>query len=317
MGNAGRHIVLRDSTLREGLDVPHVRFSTEQRLLIAQQLAAAGVPEIEVVAPGKVEQDLPFARALKEVQSAASSTGLLYAGHPELDRQIRETAACLDHVDLLMPVSPRRKPHDPAVKITVLRDALALAGESMSDIGVGFPNAMQSDRDFLLDIAAAAIEQGAGRVTVYDTSGQADPFSVSALVTHLGQHLDVPLFFHGHNDLGMATANSMAAVLAGATGIDATVNGLGDRAGNCSLEQLALLLELREFNTGIALELLKPLSRTVAGESGVPVSPLAPVVGDYIFDHQSPAHLEVPDLFEAYDPALVGAERKLIKTGRS
>jgi len=317
MDNTGRHIVLRDSTLREGLDVPHVTFSMEQRLLVARQLDAAGISEIEIVAPGKVESDLSFARTLKDIQLDARSTGLLYASHPDLGNQIKATTAFLDWIDLLMPVSLRRKPHDPGIKITVLGEALKLASETTQDFGAGFPNATQSDPDFLLDIAARAVEQGAGRVTVYDTNGHADPFTVFDLVAHLSQHLDVPLFFHGHNDLGMATANSMAAVSAGAAGIDATVNGLGDRAGNCSLEQMALLLELKEFNTGIALELLKPLSQTVAKESGVGLSPLAPVVGDYIFSHQSPAHLEVPDLFEAYDPAMVGSQRKLIKVDQT
>jgi len=313
MGNTGRHIVLRDSTLREGLDVPHVTFSAAQRLQVARQLDAAGVSEIEIVAPGKVESDLSFARTLKEIQLGVRSTGLLYASHPDLGRQIKAAAACLDWIDLLMPVSPRRKPHEPDLKITALCEALLLASETTQNFGAGFPNATQSDPEFLLDIAARAVEQGAGRVTVYDTNGQADPFAVFDLITHLSRHLDVPLFFHGHNDLGMATANSMAAVSAGAAGIDATVNGLGDRAGNCSLEQIALLLELKEFITGIELDLLKPLSETVAKESGISLSPLAPVVGDYIFSHQSPAHLEVPELFEAYDPAMVGSQRKLIE----
>jgi homocitrate synthase NifV len=123
--------------------------------------------------------------------------------------------------------------------------------------------------------------------------------------------VDVPLFFHAHNDLGLATANSLAAVQAGADGLDATVNGLGDRAGNASLEQVAMVLYLKGFSTGISLRELKPLCEAVAEESGIPIPALAPVLGSYTATHKSPGHLQAPELFEAFDPSLVGLERKI------
>jgi homocitrate synthase NifV len=132
-------------------------------------------------------------------------------------------------------------------------------------------------------------------------------------VKRLKEKLDIPLFFHGHNDLGLATANSLAAVFAGADGLDVTMNGLGDRAGNASLEQVVLNLHLKGFETGIILKDLKLLSESVEEASGIPVSKLAPVVGKHIFVHKSPGHLESPDLFEAFDPQLVGSKRELNK----
>jgi homocitrate synthase NifV len=164
---------------------------------------------------------------------------------------------------------------------------------------------------FLLEISHRAVKGGARRLTIYDTNGSADPFSVHALIARLQSEFEVAIFFHGHNDLGLATANALAAVRAGADGLDVTVNGLGDRAGNAPLEQVALALQLGGFRTGVALRNLKTLSETVAKESGVQLSKLAPVVGEFVALHKSPSHLMDPDLFEAFDPKLVGIERKL------
>ncbi|MBW2533226.1 MAG: homocitrate synthase, partial [Deltaproteobacteria bacterium] len=165
-------------------------------------------------------------------------------------------------------------------------------------------------------LCESAAAHGATRLTIYDTNGGADPFAVTELIGALRRAVPVSLelFFHAHDDLGLATANTLAAVLAGADGLDATVNGLGDRAGNCALEQIALLLHLKGFQTGIALAALRELCGAVAAESGVAVAPLAPVVGACCFAHKSPAHLdEGATLFEAYDPALLGIARTMIQ----
>jgi len=307
-----RSVAIRDSTLREGLDVPGVSYSLAQRHTLAMRLAAAGVPELEIVAPGKVEADLAFARELKEQAFNAKTTGLIYAMSPALETEIAGASGCLDWVDLLVSVSLLRKPYDPAEKWDRLGAALDMALSRMPGVGVGFPNATQGDPAFLLEMAARAVSHGAGRITLYDTNGSADPFTVRERIQALKAEVAVPVYFHGHNDLAMATANSLSAVMAGADGIDATVNGLGDRAGNCPLEPLAVALALRGIVTGIRLELLTGLSHAVAEASGIPLSRLAPVVGEFVFSHKSAGHLEVPELFEAFDPALVGAERKII-----
>ena len=170
---------------------------------------------------------------------------------------------------------------------------------------------MQTDLQFLLEISQCAASEGAKRLTIYDTNGSANPFSVHTVVERLRSEVEVPIFFHGHNDLGLATANALAAVRAGADGLDVTVNGLGDRAGNASLEQVALALHLGEYTTGVKLGSLKKMSEIIEQESGVPVSKLAPVVGEFILQHKSPSHLKDPDLFEAFDPQILAMERKL------
>src|SRR4030042_2878247 len=304
--NSSKKIIIKDSTLREGLDVPDVNLTIEQKLKIVRLLDQAKVSEIEVVAPGKVFEDLKFVKRLKEENLSIRTSGLIYVDNPQSRLEIEEASRYLNRFDLLMPVSPKRKPYDKSVKIRHLIEALAFSLHHLSEVGVGFPHSTQIEIDFLLEISRESVGSGARRVTIYDTNGISDPFEIYGLVKRLKKDLDIPLFFHGHNDLGLATANSLAAVYAGVDGLDVTINGLGDRAGNASLEQVASNLHLKGFDTGIPLQNLRPLSKMVEEESGLRVSKLAPVVGDYIFIHKSPGHLECPELFEAFDPQLIG-----------
>lgn len=314
---SGRTVVLKDSTLREGLDTPGVAFTEREKLRIADALVAAGVTEAEVVAPSRVREDLSFVRTLRRRGIPLRASGLIYANGPQCAQELDDCGVSrLDRVDLLMPLSEHREPRDPRQKVERLLAALAHRASQCLEVGVGFPHAMQADADFLVDIASRAVAAGAKRVTVYDTNGGADPAAVQTLLGRLSQGLGISVFFHAHNDLGLATANSWTAVLAGAAGLDVTVNGLGDRAGNASLEQVATLLHVRGFVTGVRLPELPKVSRLVARLSGVAVPALAPVVGAYVFAHKSPSHLKVPTEFEAFDPGLIGARRRLERAPR-
>jgi homocitrate synthase NifV len=304
-------IQLRDATLREGLDTPGVRFSPEDGVRIARALAQAGVPEAEVVAPARVLEELPFAHRLREERAGIRTSGLIYAAGRRCREEIEAARASLDRFDLLMPLSAQREPRDRTAKQGVLFDALRFAKSIGAEVGAGFPHSTQVEADFLCEIAGDAARQGAARITIYDTNGSGDPFAVYALIERLFKEVAAPLFFHGHNDLGMATANSLAAVLAGAAGLDVTVNGLGDRAGNASLEQVVMALRRRDRDCGVDLSALGGLSRMVEELSRVPVSKLAPVVGEFVFTHKSPGHLGALAEFEAFDPAAVGQRRTI------
>jgi homocitrate synthase NifV len=306
-----RSIVLRDSTLREGLDVPGVSFTPEGRLAIAQALAHAGVPEAEVVAPSRAEEDLEHARALRSAGVPIRLSGLVYANGPSWRRELDSAREALDRVDLLMPLSEQREPHARREKAARLEAALNACRSFPLELGAGLPHATQTDRDFVIELAGRAAEAGARRITLYDTNGGADPFAVRELVGRVASEVAVPVFFHAHDDLGLATANAWAAVLGGAAGLDVTVNGLGDRAGNASLEQVVVLLRLKGFEAGVDPARLKGLSSLVEKLSGIPVSSLAPVVGRHAFDHESPAHHDAPWEFEAFDPEWIGSERRL------
>ena len=313
--NTPRRIVLKDATLREGLDTPHVFFSPAQKWKIARELEDAGISEAEVVAPSRVLSDLEDARMLKEKGLTIRFSGLIYANTGDCGQEIEAACRVLDRFDLLMPVSPERAPFEAKEKLRLLRQAVSQASACQADFGVGFPHCFHAEPGVVMELAADAVRGGAQRITLYDTNGSRDPFEVHNFVTRIKSAVRVPIFFHGHNDLGMATANSLAAVQAGADGLDVTVNGLGDRAGNAPLEQVVAALYLKGYLTGVRLEEVKGLCAKVAAESGVDIPKLTPVVGEYVCWHCSPSHLRNPSLFEAFDPKLFCAKRQMSESG--
>jgi isopropylmalate/homocitrate/citramalate synthase len=304
-------IILRDVTLREGRDVPGVGFTVAARRAIVEALARAGVPEAEVVAPYRVAEDIAAARELGPPESSIRISGLVYANRPGWRSEVESACEVLDRVDLVMPLSPHREPREGHAKADRLVKALLACRELPLEVGAGFPHATQVDPDSVVELSRRAEEAGARRITLYDTNGGSEPFGVRQLTGRIVAEVSVPVFFHAHNDLGLATANAWAAASAGAAGLDVTVNGLGDRAGNASLEQAVVLLHSRNMSTGVDPSALEELSRVVAAMSGVPVSPLAPIVGRHVFDHVSPAHAETPTEFEPFDPAMIGATRRV------
>jgi isopropylmalate/homocitrate/citramalate synthase len=304
-------IYLKDSTLRSGLDVPGVSFSIGQKLEVIDQLERAGVPEAEIVAPSRVVEDLGFAKRVKARGLKLRTSGLIFASSPDVVAEMESAATLLDRFDLLMPLSEKRRPVGGGRKVSTLLDALDQARSMSENIGVGFPHATQASPLFLLETAQLATRAGARRVTIYDTNGSAEPFALRTMLEQLINEIRVPVYFHSQNDLGLALANSWAAVLAGVAGLCVSSTGLGYRAGNACLEQVAVLLEKSGFRTGINLEELKALAQVVARSSGVPVSKLAPVVGELAFHHTVPSHREHPDQFEAYPPDMIGVSRRL------
>lgn len=305
-------IYLRDSTLRCGLDVPGVAFSVGQKLEILDRLDRLGVPEAEVVAPSRVVEDLGFVKRVKGRELRLRTTGLIYASSPDVETEMKASAELLDRFDLLMPLSEKRRPIGGGRKVSTLLEALDRGRDLIDDIGVGFPHATQASPLFLLEISQMAIKAGARRITIYDTNGASEPFSLRFMLEQLLSEIRVSVLFHSQNDLGLALANSWAAVQAGVSGLGVTSNGLGYRAGGASLEQVAVLLQKHGIDTGVELTDLEDLARTVARSSGVPLSKLAPIVGDWVFHHTVPAHREHPDQFEAFPPSLVGGSRRLI-----
>lgn len=308
-----RQVILKDSTLREGLDVPGVALGADQKRALLGLLAAAGIAEAEVVAPGRFARDLQDLRHIVARGLPLRTSGLVYGYGPEWREQIESAKGLLDRVDILIPLAEQRPPAGREAKVTQLQQVLSAALETFGDIGAGLPHATQAESDLVLAMCREASRAGAKRITLYDTNGSADPWTVTALVEAVRKETAATICFHAHNDLGLATANGLAAVLAGADALDVTVNGLGDRAGNASLEQVALALHLRGIASGLRLDRLRGLAQAVATMTGIPVPPLAPVVGDFVFRHKSPGHLKTPELFEPFAPELVGAQRELCR----
>jgi len=304
-------VTLKDSTMREGLDVPGVALDVGQKMLLLRRLAEVGVSEVEIVAPGYFDRDISTLKEMGAFDLSIKLSGLIYGNRPVWREQIKMAKGVLDRFDILMPLSNLRPPADRVEKSSQMKEVLKYALDNGAEAGVGFPHATQVEHGFLLEICQQAVETGAKRITLYDTNGSSDPWSVEELIRPIRALAEIQICFHAHNDLGMATANSLAAVLAGADCLDVTVNGLGDRAGNASLEQVAVALYLKGVSHDVRLDLLRELSRVVEEMTHVPVSKLAPIVGDFAFCQKSPSHLESPALFEAFEPALVGTIRSV------
>src|SRR5713101_4573824 len=194
MADLSNKITIRDSTLREGLDTPQVSFSSAQKLRIGDLLGAAHVPEVEIVAPSRVLKDLEFARSLRDEIPRLITSGLIYSYSPRAREEIKEASKSLHRFDILMPVSARRKPFDKSTKVALLLEALDFSLSLQVEVGVGFPHSMQTEVEFLIEITHRAVERGAKRLTIYDTNGGADPFTVHALVLRMRKEFQVELF---------------------------------------------------------------------------------------------------------------------------
>ncbi|WP_200882024.1 homocitrate synthase/isopropylmalate synthase family protein [Nitrincola sp. A-D6] len=182
---------------------------------------------------------------------------------------------------------------------------------------VGCEDASRADPEFLLQVAETAQQSGALRLRFADTLGIMEPFGVFAIISRLAAATDLQLEMHAHDDLGLATANSLAAAKAGASHINTTVNGLGERAGNAALEEVVLgLSQLYGLSTGINLQHFPALSSLVAEASGRPVSWQKSLVGAGVFTHEAGIHvdglLKDPLIYQGVDPALLGRQHELV-----
>jgi isopropylmalate/homocitrate/citramalate synthase len=174
----------------------------------------------------------------------------------------------------------------------------------------------RTEIDFLLEMVELAGDAGADRVFIADTLGAAAPGAIRWLVEQVRAVTSLPIEFHGHNDFGLVLANALAAIEAGATIVDTTLNGWGDRTGNPATEELVAILELLYRNpVGIDLATIARLSKELAAELGVPVPPAKPITGALAFAHKLETHvnavLKHPPAFEPYDPAIVGGARQV------
>ena len=316
-----------DSTLREGEQAPGTNFSGADRKAIIRLLHKVGVDEIELGIASPVNSHLP---------ELAADAGKITGGDCRIglwcrcrDEDIAFAAECgPDVLSLSMPVSDlhikERLQKDRAwVKQTLARSIQQGLALGIPYISVGLEDGSRADPDFLLEIAAVAEKNGAARIRLADTVGICSPARIQQLIGLLKNSVGLEVGVHCHNDFGMATANSIAALESGATWLDATVLGLGERAGNCRLEEVVGFLTLRKNNWKYQSGCLAELCRYVAGATGIAIQGSHPIVGENIFTCETGLHqhgLSInPDTYEPYEPHLVGTERKLRfgrKTGK-
>ncbi|MDD2304418.1 MAG: hypothetical protein PHP53_06965 [Prolixibacteraceae bacterium] len=284
------HII--DTTLRDGEQAPGVVFTLDEKLRIAAMLEDCGIKELEVGTPAMGKDELRMIREI--VQAGFRFDKLCWARAREFD--IEESAKTgANRINISFPVSEIQlsamgRNTDWVLK--QLRPIISFARQRFDFIAIGAQDASRANREFLNEFISACLAEGVDRIRLADTVGILNPFSTAQLFTKMSEKFPfVDFEFHGHNDLGMATANSMAALMSGATSISATVNGLGERAGNAFVEEIAAAMKVSAgIDCGIHLSGMQELCRFVAEASSKPIHPSKPIVGDMICRHESGIH---------------------------
>ena len=271
----GVSLQLVDTTLRDGEQAPGVVFSPEERLALASALDGAGIRWIEAGIPAMGSREQETLRAMLALPLAAT----LIAWNRADPADIRASVACgFSTLHFSLPVSDLHIRHKLGKSrewvLERLQNLLQLTDSMGCTAFVGAEDASRADPEFLLVYAETAATYGARRLRYADTVGCLDPFETFNRVNHLAERTMLPLEFHGHNDFGLATANTLAAFRAGAALASVTVSGLGERAGNASLEEVAAsLAQLYGIREGIRLGDLPRLAELVAAASGRPQRP--------------------------------------------
>jgi homocitrate synthase NifV len=272
--------------------------------------------EIGIPAMGGAEQETIHAIAALRLPVRLMVWGRMT---PE---DLRAVAACrADIVNLSVPVSDTHIRHklgrDRQWVLERIAYCVRAALDSGFEVCVGAEDASRADESFLRRAAETARAAGARRFRFADTLGLLDPFTTYERIQHLRAAVDIEIEMHAHDDLGLATANTLAAVMAGATHINTTVNGLGERAGNAPLEEVVMgLRHLYNVHTGVDTTLFPEISRLVAQASGRPVAPNKSIVGESVFTHEAGIHvdglLKNPINYQGFDPAEVGRSHRVV-----
>jgi isopropylmalate/homocitrate/citramalate synthase len=309
---------LYDTTLRDGEQTVGVVLQPEQKLDIAVALAAAGVDRIEAGFPRVSADD---ARAIELILAAGLDAEIW-----GFSRAVRADVEALVELGLQSsviesPISDGKLAALGVSRETMLdriRSAVAFAASEGIRVAFFGVDSTRADLGFVRQVYLAAVEAGAQEVVVVDTLGIATPEAAAFLVGEVVERLDhsVPVHWHGHDDFGLATAAAVAAVQAGATWVQGTVNGMGERAGNADLVEVALALEaLYGIPTRLDLAQARALGALVQELSGTPLAPWKPVTGDNLFTRESgavAAQFHDPPAIEPYASELVGAERGIV-----
>ncbi len=326
-------ITIFDTTLRDGEQSPGCSMNLEEKVRMAQELEMLGVDIIEAGFPIASDGDFAAVKAVSaqcrkakiaalcrtaEADIARAAEALQRAIHPRIHTFVATSDIHLEH--------KLRKSRKEVIDMT--REAVKLASNYAEDVEFSAEDATRSDVDYLCEVLAVAVEAGASVLNVPDTVGYTMPSEFSRLVKTVRQRVvgarNVTISVHCHNDLGLAVANSLAAVEAGARQVECTINGIGERAGNASLEEIVMALHVRSdrlpFETGVNTRELYPTSQLLSAIVGFEVQPNKAIVGRNAFAHEAGIHqhgvINNPLCYEIMTPESVGVPANTLVLGK-
>jgi 2-isopropylmalate synthase len=322
-----------DTTLRDGEQSPGCSMNQQEKLRLADQIDRLGVDVIEAGFPIASDGDFESVKAIAAVVRRPIIAGLARACRPDIERAweaLQYAARPRIHVFLATSDIHLR------YKLRITRDqcleqaraAVRLAKSLCDDVEFSPEDATRTDTDFLCSVLDAVVEAGATTLNIPDTVGYAIPAEFGALIETLRERVrgieNVTISAHCHNDLGMAVANALAAVAAGARQVECTINGIGERAGNASLEEIVMAMRVRPdrypYETGVVSEYIFAASQMLSEITGVPVQPNKAITGRNAFAHEAGIHqdgmLKNPLTYEIMTPRSVGVPDSKLVLGK-
>jgi len=312
------NIVIYDSTLRDGEQMPGISFSPEQKLALARKLDEIGIPEIEAGFPAVSKTEVEAVKTIANDGLNAKILALSRLKKEDIDAAIRSDA---DLVLLFIASSPLHLKYKLHCSEQEIKNKVVESIEYAKDHGIvpsfSTEDSTRTRLTFLEELVTLADEAGAKRIGFTDTVGCATPQTIRYLFSHMRKLVSTPFSAHIHNDFGLGLINAITALSSGATHVCTTINGWGERAGNVPLEQLVMSLKiLYKKDLGIDTTKFWEVSEMVSHFTGLPIPKTHPLVGSNIFTHESGIHvaaiLENPQTYESIPPELVGNKRNLV-----